>query len=61
MAGITLDSVEPATVNRHDGALHVDEIVLTQTASIPFMVLNKHYATGVKLTPSIWWFGDLVF
>ena len=30
MAGIALHAVKPAAVNRHDRALHVDEIVLAQ-------------------------------
>lgn len=52
VSGITLHAVETAAVNRHDGALHVDEIVLTQTASVPFIVLNKHCATGKLLKSS---------
>ena len=41
--GIALHAIEPAAVNRHDGALHVDEIVLAQ-----MLVLScdsKHCAT----------------
>jgi hypothetical protein len=45
MAGITLNAVKAAAVNGHHGTLHVDEIVLAQTASSPFMFLNKHCAT----------------
>jgi hypothetical protein len=45
VAGVALHAVETAAVNRHDRPLHVDEIVLAQTASIPFMVLNNDCAT----------------
>jgi hypothetical protein len=34
MAGVALHAVETATVNRHHGALHVDEIVLAQLLAI---------------------------
>ena len=51
VSGVTLHAVETATMNRHDRALHVDEIVLTQTASIPFIVLNKHCATKSHQSP----------
>src|SRR5438132_13885605 len=37
MAGVALHAVKPAAVNRHDRALHVDKIVLAQTASNPFL------------------------
>ena len=36
VAGIALHAVKPAAVNRHDCALHVNEIVLAQSASNPF-------------------------
>src|SRR4029077_9171800 len=36
MAGVTLHAVEPAAVDRHDRALHVDQVVLAQIASNPF-------------------------
>jgi hypothetical protein len=36
MAGVTLHAVEPAAVDRDYGALHVNQIVLAQSASIPF-------------------------
>ena len=36
VAGVTLHAVEPAAVNRHDRALHIDQIVLAQIASNPF-------------------------
>jgi len=45
MAGVALNAVKAAAVNGHHGTLHVDEIVLAQTASSPFMFLNKHCAT----------------
>ena len=40
MAGIALHAVKPAAVNRHDCALHVNEIVLAQSASNPFLSDN---------------------
>src|SRR5206468_6702357 len=40
MAGITLHAVQPAAVHRHDSALHVDQIILAQTASGPFYLTN---------------------
>jgi hypothetical protein len=43
VAGIALHAVEPATVNRDDCTLHVDEIILTQL--LAFLSSNKHYAT----------------
>ena len=45
MAGVALNAVKAAAVNSHYRTLHVDEIVLTQTASSPFVFLNKHCAT----------------
>ena len=33
VAGVTLHAVEPAAVNRHNCALHIDQIVLAQTLS----------------------------
>jgi hypothetical protein len=36
MALITLHAVQAATVNRHHGALHVYQIVLTQLFGVPF-------------------------
>ena len=36
VAGVTLHAVKTATVNRYHRALHINEIVLTQTASNPF-------------------------
>lgn len=45
VAGVALNAVKAATVNSHYRTLHVDEIVLAQTASSPFMFLNKHCAT----------------
>src|SRR4051794_27757725 len=40
MAGVALHTVEAPAVDCHDRALHVDEIVLAQTASDPFLVTN---------------------
>src|SRR3954470_11571784 len=40
MAGVALHTVEAPAVDCHDRALHVDEIVLAQTASDPFFVTN---------------------
>jgi hypothetical protein len=36
MSGVALHAVKPAAVNRHDRALHVDQVVLAQIASNPF-------------------------
>ena len=43
VAGVALHAVKTATVNRHNRALHVNEIVLAQTASNPFLT-NKYCA-----------------
>jgi hypothetical protein len=43
VARVTLHAVESAAVNCHDRALHIDQIVLAQIASIPF--LNNDCAT----------------
>ena len=40
VAGVALHAVQPAAVDRYDGALHVNEIVLAQTASVPFLLNN---------------------
>src|SRR3712207_8149254 len=40
VARVALHAIQTAAVHRHDGALHVDEIVLTQTASVPFLFSN---------------------
>ena len=45
VAGVALHAVKTATVNRHNRALHVNEIVLAQTASDPFLT-NKYCATS---------------
>ena len=36
VAGVTLHSVEPATVHGDDGALHVNQIILAQLLANPF-------------------------
>jgi hypothetical protein len=36
VAGVALHSVKAATVDGNHGALHVNQIVLAQTASNPF-------------------------
>ena len=54
VAGVTLHAVEPAAVNRHDRALHVDQIVLAQSASNPFPSI--HYCD----TENIWSCSHLV-
>jgi hypothetical protein len=43
VAGVTLHAVEPAAVNRHDSTLHINQIVLAQIASNPFLptILSK--------------------
>jgi hypothetical protein len=43
MAGVALHAIKSAAMDRHDRALHVDEIVLAQTASNPFLS-NNHCA-----------------
>ena len=48
VARIALDAVKTAAVHGDDGALHVNQIVLAQTASVPFY-LNNHCATEVAL------------
>ena len=40
VAGVALHAVQPAAVDRYDGALHVNEIVLAQSASNPFLSDN---------------------
>jgi hypothetical protein len=35
---VALHTIQAAAVNSHDRALHIDEVVLTQSASIPFAV-----------------------
>jgi hypothetical protein len=35
VALVTLDAVKPATVYRHDRALHVNQIILAQLLSFP--------------------------
>jgi hypothetical protein len=37
VAGVALHAVKPAAVNCHDCALHIDQVVLAQIASIPFI------------------------
>jgi hypothetical protein len=37
VAGVALHAVQPAAVNRHHGALHVDEIVLAQLLAMSFL------------------------
>jgi len=45
MAGVTLHTVEAATMNSHHSTLHVDEIVLAQIASGPFTFIG--FATNI--------------
>ena len=45
VAGVALHAVQPAAVHRHHGALHVNEIVLAQSASDPFLS-NNYCATS---------------
>ena len=54
VAGVALHAVKPSTMNRHDRTLHVNEIVLAQTASIPFMFLINHCATCTGSNPRNW-------
>ena len=46
VAGVALHAVKPAAVDRHDGALHVNQIVLAQTASNPFFSDNYCATSG---------------
>jgi hypothetical protein len=39
MAGIALHAVKPAAVHRDHGSLHVNQIVLAQTASVPSLTI----------------------
>jgi hypothetical protein len=41
VAGVTLNPIQPTAVDRHDGALHINEVVLAQTASRPFLLYSK--------------------
>jgi hypothetical protein len=56
VAGVALNSVKAPAVDGHYRTLHVDEIVLAQTASNPFVFLNNNCATfqasGSKFTLS---------
>jgi hypothetical protein len=54
VAGVTLHAVKPAAVNRDHRALHVDQIVLAQSASNPFPSI--HYCD----TENIWSSSHLV-
>src|SRR5262245_13804776 len=40
VTGIALHAVKTPAVHRDDGALHIDQIVLAQTASVPFLRTN---------------------
>src|SRR2546428_13439143 len=44
MTGVALHAVQPAAVDRHHGALHVNQIILAQLLAI---LSNKHYATSI--------------
>jgi hypothetical protein len=45
MSGVALHAVKTAAVDRHDRALHINQIVLAQSASIPFPSIH-HCRTG---------------
>ena len=45
MAGVALNPVKASAVDSHYRTLHVDEIVLAQTASNPFIFLDNNCAT----------------
>jgi hypothetical protein len=45
VAGVALNPVEAPAMDSHDRTLHVDEIVLAQTASNPFIFLDNNCAT----------------
>src|SRR5262249_33748225 len=55
VAGVTLNSVKASAMDGHYRTLHVDEIVLAQTASNPFIFLDNNCATFVRaLSGSAW-------
>jgi hypothetical protein len=39
VAGVTLHTVQSAAVDGYNGALHVNQIVLAQTASVPSLTI----------------------
>jgi hypothetical protein len=45
VAGVALNPVEAPAMDGHNRTLHVDEIVLAQTASNPFIFLDNNCAT----------------
>jgi hypothetical protein len=49
---VTLNSVEAATVYRHDGTLHIDEIVLAQLFLNPFNQRLCHTTNHARKTSS---------
>jgi hypothetical protein len=49
VAGVALNPVEASAMDSHDRTLHVDEIVLAQTASNPFIFLDNNCATLFRL------------
>jgi hypothetical protein len=49
VAGVTLHAVKPSAMHGHDGALHINQIVLAQLLANPFIYGDKHCATQ-----SIW-------
>jgi hypothetical protein len=53
MASVTLHAVKPAAVNRHHRALHVDQIVLAQSASNPFPSI--HYCDTKSSSHLVIW------
>ena len=50
VARVALNSIKAATVNSHYRTLHVYEIVLAQSASNPFIFLDKHCAILSRLS-----------
>jgi hypothetical protein len=38
VAGVALHAVQSAAVHRHDGALHVNQVVLAQLLAVPFLI-----------------------
>ena len=54
VAGVALHAVEPAAVNRHHGALHIDEIVLAQLlAFLSFQTNIVPHPCSQRQCPSI--------